>query len=123
MKTVSAPLGMAAPVKIRIASPGLSVDFGARAGGQPPGDHELGVAIGREIGVAHGVAVDRRIIERRQIDRRLHVEGEHAAARAVQDHLLGLSDRFDAFADQPLHVVEPQQRTGKRETVVGQLSH
>ena len=73
--------------------------------------------------MAHGVAVDRRIIEGRQVDWRLHVEGQHTVARAVQRHLLGLSDRFDALADQPLHVVEPQQRAGKRETVVGQLSH
>ncbi len=84
---------------------------------------ELAVAVRLEIGVAHGVAVHRRIIERRQIDRRLDVEGQHAAARAVQRHLLGFGDRCDALADQPLHVVEPQQRTGKGETIVGQLRH
>ncbi len=73
--------------------------------------------------MAHGVAVDRRIVERRQIDRRLDVEGGDARARAMQRHAFGLGDGRDAFADQPFHVVEPQQRSGKRETVVGQLRH
>ena len=73
--------------------------------------------------MAHGVAVDRRIVERRQIDRRLDVEGGDAGARPVQRHTLGFAHGRDALADQPFHVVEPQQRAGECETVVGQLRH
>ena len=103
--------------------PRLERDIGARAGGQPPGNGEPGVGVWREIGMAHGIAVDRRIIEGRQIDRRHHVLGGDAAARAAQAHALGLGDRRDALADQPLHVRQRQQRAGKRKTVVGELRH
>ena len=41
-------------------------DVRALAGGQAAGDLELGIGVGGQIGMAHGVAVDRRIIERRQ---------------------------------------------------------
>ena len=123
MNTVSAPAGMAAPVKIRMAWPGLSAISARAPAVSRPAIGKLAVAIGAQIGMAHGIAVDRRIIERRQIDRRLDVGGGDAAARAAQRHPLGLGHRRDALADQPLHVLERQQRTGKRETVVGQLRH
>ena len=46
---------------------------GTRAGGDAAGDRQPGFAVGIQIGVAHGIAIDRGIIERRQIDRRRHV--------------------------------------------------
>ena len=70
MNTVSAPAGIGAPVKMRIASPGVDRQLAARAGGQPPADREPGLGIGREIAVPHRIAIDRGIVERRQIDRR-----------------------------------------------------
>ena len=40
-----------------------------------------------------------------------------SGTRSVSAH------RRDALADQPLHVIERQQRAGKRKTIVGQLRH
>ncbi len=102
---------------------GFQRHVGARAGGQPAADRKPGIGIGFEIGVAHRVSVHRRIIERRQIDRRLDVGGDDAAARAVELYPFGLGYRRDALADQPLHLVERHQRAGKGETVVGELRH
>ena len=54
--------------------PASSACAAARAGGEPSGDRSSRVSPSRvEIGVAHRVAVDRGIVERRQIDRRDHV--------------------------------------------------
>ena len=95
----------------------------ACAGGQAASDDERRVAVAFEISMAHGVTIDRGIVERRQIDRRLDVIGGDAAVRGVQRQPFSFGDRRDALADQPFHVLERQQRTGKGETVVGQLRH
>ncbi len=102
---------------------GFQRGIGTPPGGQPAADDQFGVAARFEIGMADGVTIDRGIIERRQIDRRLQVGGGDAAARAAQRHPFGLRDRHDPFADQPLHLGQRQQRTGKCETIVGQLRH
>ncbi len=115
MNTVSAPEGITAPVKMRIASPGLSAALGRRPAVSRPADDEFGIAGGIEIGIADGVAVNRGIIERRQVDRRLQVDGGDAAARAAQRHAFGFCDRHDTLGDQPLHLAERQQRPGNRE--------
>ena len=49
------------------------------AGGDAVGDRKPRLAVRVEVGVAHRVAVDRRIVERRQAQRRDHVGGEHPA--------------------------------------------
>ena len=123
MKTVSAPAGIAAPVKMRMASPGFSDRFRARAGHETAGHRKRGVAVRPKIRVPHGITIDGRIVERRQIDRSFHIVGNDAAARAMQRHAFDFGDRCDPLADQPLHIVEPQQRTGKSEAVVGELRH
>ena len=41
----------------------------------------------------------------------------------MQRHAFGLGDRCDPLANQPLHIVEPQQRTGESKAVVGELRH
>src|SRR6185437_10456007 len=76
-----------------------------------------------EVGVAHGIADDRRIIERRQIDRRLDIGGGDAAMRSAQRHAFGFRNRRAPLSDQPLHVAQRQQRAGKGEAVVGKLRH
>ena len=53
------------------------------------------VAVGREIVAAHRVAVDGGIIERRNIDRRNDIFGEHAAQSLAQRHGLAAFDRRD----------------------------
>ena len=124
MNTVSAPAGIGAPVKMRIASPAPQRARGGAAGGHALDDREpRSRASTVEIGVAHGVAVDRRIVERRQIDRCDDVARDHAPARGVERHGLDLGDRRDALGDDALDLIDRQQRTGEREAVVGELRH
>ena len=49
--------------------------------------------------MAHGIAVDGGIVERRQIDRRDDVAREHAPARRCSGDGLGLRDRRDALGE------------------------
>ena len=79
--------------------------------------------LGRKVGMAHRVTIDRRIIEWRQIYRRFDVGGDNPGAGAMQGHTLGLGDRHNPFGDQTLHLVEPKQRPGECEAVVGELRH
>src|SRR5207248_5937678 len=71
----------------------------------------------------HGVAVDRGIVERRQIDRRQNVARKHTSVRGVEGNGFDLPDRRNPLADDPLHLVHRKQRTREREAVVGQLRH
>ena len=98
MNTVSAPAGIGAPVKMRIASPAASARAAARPAVRRPTIGKPGLALGVEIGVAHRVAVDRGIVERRQVERRDHVARQHPAARRGERHGLDLGDRRDALA-------------------------
>src|SRR5262245_2118701 len=94
-----------------------------RTCGEPARDGEFCVAVGTQVCVPDGVAIDCRIVEGRQIDRCLHIYRDNAAACLVQRHFLGFSDRDDPLADQPLHIVEPEQRPGECKAIVGQLRH
>ena len=123
MNTVSAPAGIGAPVKMRIASPATERTGRGASGGDAVDDREPRVARGGEIGMAHGIAVDRRIVERRQVDRRDDIARDHAAARGGERHALGLGHRRDALGDQPLHLGDRQQRAAERKAVVGELRH
>src|SRR5262249_11795679 len=76
-----------------------------------------------EIAVPHRVAIHRRIVERRQIERCCDVGGEHPAARGAEADSLGLGHRLHALRDQPLHVGDRHQRPGEREAIVGELRH
>src|SRR5215210_7982125 len=71
----------------------------------------------------HRVAVDGRIIERRQIQRRDHVACDHATTSLRERGLFRLRDRSHALADQPLHLGERQQGSGKREAILAELCH
>jgi hypothetical protein len=85
------------------------------------GEPRLGGRI--EIGVTHGIAVDRRIIERRQIDGRHHVARDHAPVGGGERHRLDLGDRRHALADDAFDLVHRQQRTREGEAVVRELRH
>src|SRR5579875_894342 len=89
----------------------------AAANGQTRG------AVGTQIRKANGVAVDGGVVERRQIDRRTEIVDQGAPVCLGKRYTLDPRDRYDAFTDQAFHLVEPQQRTGKRKTIVGKLSH
>ena len=123
MKTVSAPAGIGAPVKMRTASPGAQGVRRGTAGGHALDHREAGLVLGVEIGVAHGVAVDRGIVERRQIDRRDDVARDHAPVRGLERNGFDLRDRRNPLADDALDLVDRKQRAGEREAVVGELRH
>ena len=93
MKTVSAPSGIGAPVKMRTASPGQSARRAARPAVTRSTTASRVSRVDVEIGVPHRVAVDRRIVERRQVDRRHDILGEHAPDRGGERHGFDLGDR------------------------------
>ena len=96
---------------------------GGAAGGDAVDDLEPRVARRRQVGMADGKAVDRGIVERRQVDRRDDILRDHAAARGGKRHGLGLGHRRDALGDQPLHLGDRQQRAAERKAIVGELRH
>ena len=123
MKTVSAPLGIGAPVKILIASPAagdMSADFPAVT---RPAMRSLASDPRRKVGMPHGIAVDRGIIEWRQIDRRGDIARNHPAGGLRERDGFGFRQRLHALRDDPLEIFDRQQRPGKREAIVGQLRH
>ena len=80
---------------MRTHCPGPTAAGDAAAGEAAAGDLEHGLAGDREVGRAQGVAVHRRVVLRRHVDRRDDVFGEHAAERRAQRQLL---DRREAAA-------------------------
>ena len=79
---------------------------------------------GFEIGVAHRIAVDRGIIERRQIDRRDHVGARARGRRASRERTVSLSATGATRSAISRSISSSrQQRPGKREAVVGELRH
>src|SRR5207245_564173 len=76
-----------------------------------------------EIGVPHCVAIDRRIVERRQAERRHDITRDHPAACSEQRHGLDLRNRLDTLVDQALGIRDREKRPGERKAIVGQLRH
>ena len=123
MNTVSEPVGIGAPVKMRIASPGFDRVVRGVAGGDPIDDGETLLAIGIEVVAAHRVAVDGGIIERRDIDRGDDVFGEYAAQSFAQRHGFTVLDRRDPLGNQALGLGDRKQRTVEGEAIVAELRH
>ena len=69
------------------------------AGRGPSADRKHGFAIGQQIGMSDGVAVDRAVGVWRQVHRRDEIAGENPAAGAGTGDRLGLDDRRDALVD------------------------
>src|SRR5262249_23494741 len=86
-------------------------------------DGKLALRIGAQVCVPDRIPIDRRIIERRKVHRRLDVRGNDPAPRAMQRHAFGLGDRRNALADQPFHLFQTEQRSRKRKTVIAELCH
>jgi hypothetical protein len=123
MNTVSAPSGIGAPVKMRTASPApIGLKPALPAVSRAP-IVSLGLGLGVEIAVPHRIAIDGRIVERRQIERRDDIAGEHATARRRERHAFALAHRLHALGDHPFHVGDRQQRAGEGKAVVGELRH
>ncbi len=76
-----------------------------------------------KIVAAHRVAVDGGIIERRHIDRRDDIFGEHAAQRFAQRHGLAAVDRRHPLGNQALGFGDRKQRAVKGEAIVAELRH
>ena len=79
MNTVSAPSGIGAPVKMRIASPGANGRPRVAPACSRPRNAERPLRLASEVLPAHRVAVDCGVRERRQLQRRDQVAGENAA--------------------------------------------
>ena len=86
-------------------------------------DGEPRIGGGVEIGVPYRIAVDRRIVERRQVDRRHHVTCDHAPIGGGERYHLDLGHRRYALADDAFDLLHRQQRTRKGEAVVRELRH
>ena len=105
-RRLSAPAGSGAPVAIVMAVRG-SRRHRVVAGERPAGD---GQRAGR-VGCPHGVAVHRRVVERRQVVRGMHVGRDDAAdERARERERLGRQRREPLEQERPRLVRE--QRSG-----------
>src|SRR5207302_1993798 len=76
-----------------------------------------------EIGVPHRVAVHRGIVEWRQVDWRDDIAREHAPTRILQSDCFGFRHRLHPLGDQPLDVLDREQRAAEREAIVDELGH
>ena len=123
ISTVSAPVGIGAPVKMRTASPrrDRAVERVSRRGAAANG--QFGFAIGEQIGKGHGIAVDRAVGVRRQVERGDPIGGENAPGRHGQRHRLNLDDRHHARLDPGERLVDAQQVAAKGKAIVAQLGH
>ncbi len=91
--------------------------------GEAVGHDEPRLAGRLEIGVADRVAVDGRIIERRQIERGDDFLGQHATRGMIEAHPFDLSDWAHALEHQPFDVLDQEQRAAEGEAIVGKLRH
>jgi hypothetical protein len=92
-------------------------------GGHTGTDGEDRVPIGREIGVAHGVAVHGAVGEGRQIGRGDQVLGEDAPDRLMQRRAFDGRDRAEPCTQLGKRVVHRHERAAEGETVVRELRH
>ena len=119
MNTVSAPSGIGAPVKIRTASPGLIGCAGRGAGLNAPCHGKCAFCIERQIATGHGIAIDGRIGEGRQRQRRRNIAGQNTAVRFGERHGLDLLHRRDPRGDDRDGLVDRHQRSAKGKAIVG----
>ena len=84
---------------------------------------QLGRTLRSKIHMAHGIAIDRRIGERRQRDRREDIGRDHAPVGLRERYSLFLRDRHDPFGDQRQRRFDRHERAAEGEAIVGQLRH
>ena len=97
---------------------GAGTSVGRPAGVDGGDDFQRGRAVGAQVGAAQRVAVHRRIVVRRHVDRRDDVGRQHAVQRGAQRDFFDRADRRDEVADDVLRVAH-RQRVG---VVVGQAA-
>ena len=124
MNTVSAPSGIGAPVKMRIASPGAT---GGPAAVLPacnrPATRKGSCLAARHVLPAHGIAVDRGVRERRQLQRRDQVVGQHATIGFGERHGLHFVDGAETRNDRGDRILDGQYLRAGREAVLRELRH
>ena len=92
-------------------------------GGGAPGDRQYRVAVGQQIGMSYGIAVDRAVGVRRHVDLGDQVAGENAAARSGKRHDLLADDRRYPLVDQRERRVDAEQRAAEGKAILAQLRH
>ena len=124
MNTVSAPSGIGAPVKMRIASPGATGGPSAAlpACSRPATRNSRASPLGTS-SPAHGIAVDGRVRERRQLQRRDEVVGQHAAVGVGERDGFHFVDGAEARDDRGDRVLDGQYLRAGREAVLRELRH
>ena len=88
-----------------------------------PGHRQHRVAVGLQIGMGDGIAVDRAVGVRRQIHTGDEILRQNAACGLSERHGLRLDHRCHPLGDQRQGGVDAQQRPAKGKAIVAQLRH
>ena len=123
MNTVSAPSGIGAPVKMRIACPGLSGAFAEPPAWTRPVTGNACSSCLRQVAARDRIAVDGGIGEGRQRQRRQNVVRENAAIGARERDRLDIHDRRHARGDETDGLIDRHHRPAEGKAIVGQLRH
>ena len=123
ISTVSAPSGMAAPVKMRIASPRSGHAAERMAGGSAARHRQRRRPLGREIGEAHGIAIDRGVVVRRHIAGRDERRREDASGRVLERDGLDLGQGQGQGPDAVERFRARHQAAAEGEAIIAELRH
>ena len=93
------------------------------AGGDPAAQGQLGRTLRIEVGVAHRVAIDRRVVERRQRHRRVDIGRDHASIGLGKRHIPRIRDRCDPLGDQRQRRIDRHELAAEGEAIVSELRH
>ena len=121
--TVSAPSGIGAPVKMRIASPRRNRPAERMAGGGAARHGQYGLPIREQIGMGDRKTVDGAVGVRRHVDPGDQIARQDAPGSSGKRHGLRLDDRRDPLLDQRERGVDAEQRAAERKAIVAQLGH
>jgi hypothetical protein len=92
-------------------------------GRHTPAERQARLPGGREIARPYSVAVHRGVIERRQVDRRDQVFGQHASVRIGERHRLAPGEHRQPRPDQRHGVGDPHRGGRDVEAVAAQAAH
>ncbi len=93
------------------------------AGRGAPTDWQDRVAIGNEIGVEYGVAVNRGIVVRRHVARSDDFGGQETAKRSIERRLLGFRQRHRLAAQEINRRNSAHQLAAEGKAIVAELRH
>ena len=90
---------------------------------QPARNAEGSCLAARHVLAAHGIAVDRRIRERRQLQGGDQIVGEHAAIGFGEGHCLHFVDGAETLDDCGDRILDGEDWRAGREAVLRELRH